>query len=109
MTNLKQIYAFGYIKLVVTVIKYIPQVYINYKLKSTVGWAIGQIVLDFAGGILSISQLFIDASLQADWSGITGKTRQVWARKHKHAFRRDFHGATLCVSSALLQKFVYRC
>lgn len=72
MTNLKQIYAFGYIKLVVTVIKYIPQVYINYKLKSTVGWAIGQIVLDFAGGILSISQLFIDASLQADWSGITG-------------------------------------
>jgi len=72
VTNLKQIYAFGYIKLVVTVIKYIPQVYINYKLKSTVGWAIGQIVLDFAGGILSISQLFIDASLQADWSGITG-------------------------------------
>jgi len=72
MTDLEQIYAFGYIKLLVTVIKYMPQVYVNYKLKSTVGWAIGQIVLDFAGGILSISQLFIDASLQADWSGITG-------------------------------------
>jgi cystinosin len=69
---LNQIYAFGYIKLLVTVIKYIPQVYVNYKRKSTVGWAIGQIMLDFAGGILSISQLFIDASLQADWSGITG-------------------------------------
>ena len=53
-------------------IKYIPQVYVNYRRKSTVGWSIGQILLDFTGGILSILQLVIDASLQADWSGVSG-------------------------------------
>ncbi|KAF2476579.1 uncharacterized protein BDR25DRAFT_252692 [Lindgomyces ingoldianus] len=66
------IYALGYVKLIVTVIKYIPQVFVNYKRKSTVGWSIGQILLDFAGGVLSIAQLVIDSSLQNDWSGLTG-------------------------------------
>ena len=49
-----------------------PQAYVNYKRKSTVGWSISQILLDFAGGIMSILQLVIDASLQADWSGVSG-------------------------------------
>lgn len=49
-----------------------PQVWQNYKRKSTVGWSINQILLDFAGGIFSLAQLIIDASLQADWSGLTG-------------------------------------
>lgn len=49
-----------------------PQVHVNYKRKSTTGWSIHQILLDFAGGILSILQLLIDASLQADWSGLSG-------------------------------------
>ena len=29
-------------------------------------------MLDFAGGWLSMAQLILDASLQDDWSGITG-------------------------------------
>ena len=29
-------------------------------------------LLDFAGGWLSMAQLVLDASLQNDWSGITG-------------------------------------
>ena len=29
-------------------------------------------LLDMTGGVLSIAQLVIDSSLQADWSGITG-------------------------------------
>ena len=49
-----------------------PQVLLNYKLKSTVGWRIETILLDFAGGVMSIGQLLIDCSLQGDWSGITG-------------------------------------
>ena len=52
--------------------KYIPQAYFNYKRKSTQGWSIGQILFDFAGGILSLAQLLLDASFQADWSGVTG-------------------------------------
>jgi uncharacterized protein with PQ loop repeat len=56
----------------VTFVKYIPQVILNFKNKSTQGWSIGQILFDFSGGILSLSQLIIDASLQNDWSGILG-------------------------------------
>jgi cystinosin len=55
-----------------SVTKYCPQAYFNYKRKSTAGWNITQILLDFSGGILSIIQLFIDSALQADWSGLTG-------------------------------------
>jgi cystinosin len=44
----------------------------NYKRKSTVGWSIYPILLDFSGGWLSLSQLIIDSALQNDWSGITG-------------------------------------
>ncbi|KAK8161546.1 PQ loop repeat-domain-containing protein [Phyllosticta citrichinensis] len=66
------IYALGYVKLVVTIVKYIPQVWINYKRKSTVGWSIDTILLDISGGILSNLQLFIDSALEGDWTGITG-------------------------------------
>lgn len=53
-------------------VKYVPQAWLNYKRKSTVGWSIGQILLDLAGGVLSLVQLVIDSSFQNDWSGITG-------------------------------------
>ncbi|KAM0799245.1 cystinosin [Usnea florida] len=66
------VYAVGYVKLVVTVVKYIPQAWANYQRKSTAGWSIYQILLDVIGGVLSIAQLVIDSSLQSDWSGITG-------------------------------------
>lgn len=56
----------------VTIFKYIPQVWANYQRKSTAGWSINQILLDLLGGVLSIAQLVIDSSLQSDWSGITG-------------------------------------
>lgn len=52
-------------------VKYLPQVWMNYKAKSTFGWSIGQILLDVVGGVLSIMQLVIDSSLQNDWSGLT--------------------------------------
>jgi uncharacterized protein with PQ loop repeat len=60
------------IKLAVTVIKYIPQVWTNFKNKSTAGWNIFQILLDVIGGVLSIAQLVIDASLQGSMLGVTG-------------------------------------
>jgi cystinosin len=60
------------VKLVITVVKYIPQVWVNYKRKSTVGWSILTILLDLVGGALSLAQLILDASFQNDWSGITG-------------------------------------
>ncbi|EEH42967.2 uncharacterized protein PADG_07787 [Paracoccidioides brasiliensis Pb18] len=65
-------YALSYIKLIITIIKYIPQAWVNYKRKSTVGWSISAILLDFSGGVLSISQLLIDSAQGGDWSGVTG-------------------------------------
>lgn len=66
------VYTISYIKLVVTLIKYAPQLWYNARNKSTAGWSIWQILLDFAGGILSIAQQGIDSYLQGDWSGIAG-------------------------------------
>lgn len=66
------VYIFGYIKLIATFVKYIPQAWINFKRKSTRGWSIDQILFDVTGGIFSLLQLVIDASFQGDWSGITG-------------------------------------
>lgn len=67
-----QIYALGYVKLTTVFLKYIPQAWVNYKRKSTVGWSIYPMLLDFAGGWLSLAQLIIDSALQNDWTGITG-------------------------------------
>ncbi|GKT58988.1 lysosomal cystine transporter [Colletotrichum tofieldiae] len=66
------VYAVSYVKLVITLIKYTPQVITNYRNKSTKGWSIWQILLDFSGGLLSVGQQAIDSYLQRDWSGITG-------------------------------------
>ncbi|KAJ5921666.1 hypothetical protein N7454_009140 [Penicillium verhagenii] len=71
------IYSFSYIKLVITVVKYIPQAWMNYRRQSTLGWNINQILLDLAGGVLSLLQLVMDSSLQGDWSGITGNPHYI--------------------------------
>jgi cystinosin len=44
----------GYAKAAITFVKYLPQVYLNYKRKSTVGWSLANVLLDFAGGSLSM-------------------------------------------------------
>ncbi|KAK4154609.1 hypothetical protein C8A00DRAFT_14299 [Chaetomidium leptoderma] len=69
---LDAIYAISYVKLIITLIKYTPQVIVNYRNRSTKGWSILQILLDFSGGSLSIAQQSIDSYMQRDWSGITG-------------------------------------
>jgi len=69
---LDAVYALGYVKLLITLIKYTPQIITNARNRSTKGWSIVQILLDFSGGILSISQQAVDSYLQRDWSGLTG-------------------------------------
>lgn len=66
------VYAMSYVKLVITLIKYTPQIVVNHRNRSTAGWSIGQILLDLTGGALSIAQQAVDSYLQRDWSGITG-------------------------------------
>ena len=51
----------GWCKVVISLIKYIPQVYSNYKRKSTIGWNIHNILLDFTGGAFSFGQNIVDS------------------------------------------------
>jgi len=62
----------SYVKLFITIIKYIPQAWMNYKRKSTDGWSIGNILLDFTGGSLSILQMFFKSYNYDDWKSIFG-------------------------------------
>ncbi|CAG5082914.1 Similar to CG17119: Cystinosin homolog (Drosophila melanogaster) [Cotesia congregata] len=66
------LYSCSYIKLIITLIKYIPQAFYNFKRKSTVGWSIGNIILDFTGGILSMLQMVLNAYNYDDWKSIFG-------------------------------------
>ncbi|GBP27608.1 Cystinosin homolog [Eumeta japonica] len=66
------LYYCSYIKLCITLIKYVPQAYMNYKRKSTVGWSIGNIFLDFVGGALSILQMVLNAYNYDDWVSFFG-------------------------------------
>lgn len=69
---LDAVYAVSYVKLLVTLVKYTPQVVANARARSTRGWSILQILLDLAGGVLSLAQLAVDSARQGDWSGVTG-------------------------------------
>lgn len=55
------------------------QVLLNYRRKSTCGWQIWNIILDFLGGTFSIAQLVCDSLAEAkaheltgNWTGIVG-------------------------------------
>lgn len=63
---------FSYVKLVITLVKYTPQAYMNYKRKATTGWSIHNILLDFTGGVFSIAQMFLLAYNYDDWISIFG-------------------------------------
>lgn len=67
ITWLQYIYYFSYIKLAVTLVKYVPQAYMNYRRRSTVGWSIGNVLLDFTGGVLSILQMILQSYNNDQW------------------------------------------
>ncbi|XP_041998439.1 cystinosin homolog isoform X3 [Salvia splendens] len=63
---------FNTIQVVMTVIKYIPQVYLNYRRKSTIGFSIGNILLDFFGGITNYFQMVVQSIDQNSWINFYG-------------------------------------
>ncbi|XP_026201707.1 cystinosin isoform X2 [Anabas testudineus] len=72
ITWLEYLYNFSYIKLAVTLVKYVPQAYMNYRRKSTVGWSIGNVLLDFTGGVLSVLQMILQSYNNDEWGLIFG-------------------------------------
>lgn len=51
----------GWCKVFISLIKYIPQAVSNFKRKSTIGWNIHNILLDFTGGAFSFGQNIVDS------------------------------------------------
>lgn len=71
-TWLQFLFCFSYIKLAVTLIKYFPQAYMNFSYKSTEGWSIGNVLLDFIGGSFSLLQMFLQSYNNDQWTLIFG-------------------------------------
>lgn len=69
---LDYLYALSYVKLLLTIVKCVPQAWMNWIRRSTRGFSIANVLLDFSGGILSISQLFLDAYISGHLAGIMG-------------------------------------
>lgn len=47
-------------KVLISFVKYLPQVYLNWYRKTTVGWSLENVLLDFVGGTFSLVQIFVD-------------------------------------------------
>ncbi|KAF9663568.1 hypothetical protein SADUNF_Sadunf17G0064900 [Salix dunnii] len=60
---------FNSIQVLMTVIKYIPQVIMNFMRKSTDGFSIGNILLDFLGGVTSYAQMAMQSVDQSVFLG----------------------------------------
>ncbi|KAB1211747.1 hypothetical protein CJ030_MR6G007985 [Morella rubra] len=63
---------FNSIQVFMTVIKYIPQVFMNFTRKSTDGFSIGNILLDFLGGVTNYSQMVVQSIDQGSWVNFYG-------------------------------------
>jgi cystinosin len=66
------LYMLANFKVIITICKYTPQVFLNCKRRSTEGWNVWNVLLDFTGGTLSLLQLIGDCWNTNDWHGITG-------------------------------------
>jgi cystinosin len=66
---LDYLYMLSFIKVIISLVKYVPQVLLNRRRQSTAGWSIWQIVLDATGGFLSDVQLVGDtiATTPSTW------------------------------------------
>jgi hypothetical protein len=61
----------GYVKVIISFVKYTPQAYMNWSRKSTIGWSIGNVLLDLTGGLLAFGQQAIDAYRKDDTGEFT--------------------------------------
>eukprot|EP00033_Pygsuia_biforma_P004884 GCRY01005354.1.p1 GENE.GCRY01005354.1~~GCRY01005354.1.p1 ORF type:complete len:402 (-),score=88.30 GCRY01005354.1:26-1231(-) len=71
------IHLLGLFKLGITVMKYSPQAVLNYQRKSTVGFSVTYVSLDFSGAFLSFLQMIIDAARLHDGSQLYGNATKL--------------------------------
>ena len=71
------LYLMASVKLVLTILTYLPQIILNYKRRSTDGWNIWNVIFDCMGGLFSMLQLILDSVDLGDVkSGLVGN----WAK-----------------------------
>ncbi|KAI4339516.1 hypothetical protein MLD38_024455 [Melastoma candidum] len=63
---------FNTIQVIMTLIKYIPQAVMNFARKSTDGFSIGNILLDFVGGMANYAQMAVQSVDQGSWVNFYG-------------------------------------
>ncbi|KAG9130134.1 hypothetical protein Leryth_019952 [Lithospermum erythrorhizon] len=63
---------FNILQVTMTVIKYIPQAVMNFHRKSTIGFSIGNILLDLLGGVASYAQMAVQSIDQDSWVNFYG-------------------------------------
>ena len=61
VTFLNFLYLMATIKLVLSIMTYLPQLYLNYTRRSCVGFNLWNPILDCSGGVLSLLQLVLDS------------------------------------------------
>ena len=66
------LYFLALLKLIITLLKYMPQAYLNFSRKSTQGWAVGTVLFDLIGGVFSVGQMFLLAWDHNDWGSLNG-------------------------------------
>ncbi|CAJ1947545.1 unnamed protein product [Sphenostylis stenocarpa] len=68
---------FNIIQVIMTLIKYLPQTFLNFMRKSTNGFSIGTVLLDFSGGVFNYSQMAVQAIDQGSWVNFYGNIGKV--------------------------------
>ncbi|KAI8476214.1 MAG: hypothetical protein J3K34DRAFT_516640 [Monoraphidium minutum] len=68
----------GGVKIAMTLVKYTPQVIHNHTRRSTQGWSLTTVLLDVAGGGLSLGQMLLDAAARHDLAVVTGNPAKMW-------------------------------
>ncbi|XAR58248.1 hypothetical protein NMG60_11026664 [Bertholletia excelsa] len=63
---------FNTIQVCMTFVKYIPQAIMNFQRKSTVGFSIGNILLDLLGGVANYGQMAVQSIDQNSWVNFYG-------------------------------------
>ncbi|XP_060193916.1 cystinosin homolog [Lycium barbarum] len=63
---------FNTLQVVMTVTKYIPQAVMNFRRKSTIGFSIGNILLDLFGGVTNYGQMAVQSIDQNSWVNFYG-------------------------------------
>ena len=94
----------GWSKVFISLIKYIPQCVSNFRRKSTIGWNIHNILLDFTGGALSFGQNIIDSCRDAFSVTSDGQSKPLNIAKYALSFISIFFDIIFMVQHYILFK-----